>query len=157
LFPSHDQKAGKLQVISDLIAGKNLAATSDANQAEARERTSAISESVEAVKNALEIRHLLEPNDKDLDTNLASMASPLDDKEGAYPFDMTVRYGFQGVPGGFVRVFRDIVLLGESQVVQASAAPSLQGIGNDTASSAQSLLEVYPFMAKTITVEKYNG
>ena len=66
-----------------------------------------------------------------------------------YPFDLTVRYGFQNTSGGYVRVFKDCIIIGESQTVNASA-----GMGDDLSSSAQPILEVYSFFAKTIRVEK---
>jgi hypothetical protein len=68
------------------------------------------------------------------------------------PFDIIVRYGFQDRPGGYVRVFKDINLIGEEQVVSAQA-----GAGGDISSSAQPLLEVYPFFCRTIEVKKYQG
>jgi hypothetical protein len=76
-------------------------------------------------------------------------SSPLDSGE-IIPFDMTCRYGFQGVPGGFVRIFRDIVLLGEQETVSASV-----NMGGDMSSSAQPILEVYPFVCRSIDIEEY--
>lgn len=66
-------------------------------------------------------------------------------------FDLTVRYGFQGVSGGYVRVFKDCIVYGESQTVSAAAL----GGGGDFSSSAQPILEIYPFFAKTIETRRY--
>lgn len=76
--------------------------------------------------------------------------SPLDEK-GLLVFDLTVRYGFQNVPGGYIRKFKDCLLLGESNCVSASA-----GHGGDMSSSAQPILEIYPFFCRTIEILKSN-
>lgn len=103
---------------------------------------------IESVKSLLEKRNFLRSTERDEDSSVYKYKSPLDDIRGAAPFDLTVRYGFQNIPGGFSRVFRDVILIGESEVVQA--AP-----GNDMASSAQALLEIYPFFCRTISVEEW--
>lgn len=74
--------------------------------------------------------------------------SILDDK-AITPFDLTVRYGPHGVSGGFVRVFKDCIIIGEGQTVSANA-----GVGGDFSSSAQPILEIYPFFAKTIQITR---
>lgn len=139
-----DTSEHKMSVLSDLAAS-SLSARSNSG--------ALLSNSIEQAKNMLIKRNLFTKKSSQLPVN--SMASPLDGPTGAHPFDIVVRYGFQGVPGGFVRRFSDVVLIGESQVVQASAAAGAGG--GDTASSAQALLEVYPFFCRTIIVDKYNG
>ena len=70
-------------------------------------------------------------------------------------FDLVVEYTHVG--GGqvldpqtpaFKRIFRDCYLTGEEQTVSATA-----GVGNDLSSSAQPILEIYPFFCKTIITE----
>ena len=78
------------------------------------------------------------------------LSSPLD--EDPKPFDITVRYGFKDAPGGYARILKDIYLIGEEQVVSAQA-----GAGNDQSSSAQPILEIYPFFCRTIETRKYKG
>lgn len=72
------------------------------------------------------------------------------DEEKITPFDLVVRYGMQGISSGFVRVFKECVIIGEGQTVSANA-----GVGGDLSSSAQPILEIYPFFCRTIVVEKY--
>lgn len=79
----------------------------------------------------------------------AIYSSILDD-EKIVPFDLVVRYGMQGISSGFVRVFKECVIIGEGQTVSANA-----GVGGDLSSSAQPILEIYPFFCRTIVVEKY--
>jgi hypothetical protein len=107
---------------------------------------------IEALKASLESRFFLDNHgteEEDLTTS-AVFSSPLDDATLVL-FDMSVRYGFQGVPGGYVRIFKDVALLGESQTVSAAA-----GVGSDMSSSAQAILEIYPFVCRTIVTKKYN-
>jgi len=73
------------------------------------------------------------------------------DQKQIYQFDLSVRYGFQNVTGGYIRRFKDCVIIGESETVNAAA-----GLGGDLSSSAQPILEVYSFFAKTIEVIKSN-
>ena len=107
-----------------------------------------IQPTINSIKDLLERRNFKRSTERDEDSSVYKYKSPLDDIKGAAPFDLTVRYGFQNIPGGFSRIFRDVVLIGESEVVQA--AP-----GNDMASSAQALLEIYPFFCRTISVEEW--
>ena len=83
----------------------------------------------------------------DRDISNSIMSSPLDDYNG--PFDLSVKYGFQDKEGGYVRVFRDIYLIGEEETVSAQAS------GGDS-SSASPILEIYPFFARTIDTSKSN-
>ena len=73
--------------------------------------------------------------------------SPLDRGSDIHAFDMTIKYGNHEKDGGFTRVLRHCVLVGESSTYSAAA-----GAGNDMSSSAQPIFEVYPFFAKTIDV-----
>jgi len=75
--------------------------------------------------------------------------SILDEKELHF-FDLKARYGFQNVSGGYIRVFKDVLIVGESETVNAAA-----GVGGDMSSSAQPILEVYPFIARQIIINKY--
>jgi len=105
-----------------------------------------------ALKKALYTRHLRNRGSTtEEDVEVSSMESPLDDY---HPFNMRVRYGFQGVPGGFERVFKEIYLIGEGQTIQVSGTP---GLGGDVSNGGQPILEVYPFFCKTISVSKYHG
>jgi hypothetical protein len=71
-------------------------------------------------------------------------------------FDIVVKYGHKHatMPGdvstSFQRKFSECYLVGEEETVSASA-----GVGNDLSSSAQPILEIYPFFCKTITTESY--
>mgnify|MGYP007114377421 CR=1 FL=1 len=49
--------------------------------------------------------------------------------------------------GGFRRIIRDCVIVGESSTYSAAA-----GAGNDMSSSAQPIFEIYPFFARTVDV-----
>lgn len=73
-----------------------------------------------------------------------TVLSSILDYQRTIKFDLTVRYGFQGVES-YVRIFKDCIITGEGETVSAAA-----GGGNDISSSAQPILEVYPFFAKTI-------
>jgi hypothetical protein len=73
------------------------------------------------------------------------------DYDEIYPFDMNIRYGFQNVTGGYIRKFKDCVVIGEGQTVSAAANG-----GDDMSSSAQPILEVYTFFAKSVEVVKSN-
>jgi hypothetical protein len=73
-----------------------------------------------------------------------SVLSSILDYQRVIKFDLTVRYGFQDVES-YVRIFKDCVITGEGETVSAAA-----GGGNDISSSAQPILEIYPFFAKTI-------
>jgi len=75
--------------------------------------------------------------------------SILDEKELQF-FDLIVRYGYQGVSGGYIRTFKSCLIYGESQTISAAAVG-----GGDLSSSAQPILEVYPFLAKTIVTSRY--
>ena len=75
-------------------------------------------------------------------------SSPLDgqsDQPSITNFDLSISYGTPGREWAYVRTLKDVVLVGESEVVSASA-----GAGNDMSSSAQPILEIYPFFARTI-------
>jgi hypothetical protein len=87
--------------------------------------------------------------------HVPAMDSPLDEDHD--PFDITVRYGFRGVQGGYVRIFKDVHLIGEGQVVSASAGVSTAGGMLEQSSSAQPIYEVYPFIARTIQTKRYEG
>lgn len=76
--------------------------------------------------------------------------SPLDERT-ILSFDLTTRYGFQNISGGYIRKFKDCILIGESETVSSSA-----GAGGDMSSSAQPILEIYPFFARTIETIKSN-
>lgn len=76
--------------------------------------------------------------------------SPIDDRS-IIRFDLVTRYGFQNIAGGYIRKFKDCVLIGESETVSASASA-----GGDMSSSAQPILEIYPFFARTIETIKSN-
>jgi len=65
-------------------------------------------------------------------------------------FNLSVRYGFQNIVGGYIRTFKDCFIVGESETVSASA-----GVGGDMSSSSQPILEVYPFVARDLVVERY--
>jgi hypothetical protein len=80
--------------------------------------------------------------------NQTTVGSPLDIDVNNMAFDMSVRYGNNGTSQYFRRIFKDCYLIGEEETVSASA-----GVGGDLSSSAQPILEVYPFFARTITVE----
>lgn len=64
-------------------------------------------------------------------------------------FDIVVEYGpdtgIKPLSARFKRVFKDCYLTGEEETVSASA-----GVGNDLSSSAQPILEIYPFFCKNI-------
>jgi hypothetical protein len=75
------------------------------------------------------------------------LQSPLDFDTSTNKFDLKVKYGFQDKDGMYERVFKECVIVGESSTVSAAA-----GAGNDMSSSAQGILEVYPFFCKTIKV-----
>jgi hypothetical protein len=80
----------------------------------------------------------------DNDTERSSpMSSTLDLLQ---KFDLTIKYGQHDASAGFVRVFKDCYLLGESSTFSAAAG------GNDMSNSAQPIFEIYPFFAKTIKV-----
>lgn len=77
----------------------------------------------------------------------SGLQSPLDFDTSNNKFDLVVKYGFQNDDGMYQRIFRDCVLVGESSTISAAA-----GAGNDMSSSAQGILEVYPFFARTIDI-----
>lgn len=74
--------------------------------------------------------------------------SPLDEDD-IIAFDLTMSYGFEGRGQPYSRIIKDCVLIGESETVSASA-----GISDDMSSSAQPILEVYSFFARTIEVKQ---
>ncbi len=74
--------------------------------------------------------------------------SPLDEDD-IITFDLTMSYGFEGRGQPYSRIIKDCVLIGESETVSASA-----GISDDMSSSAQPILEVYSFFARTIEVKQ---
>ena len=80
------------------------------------------------------------------DEELGKYDSPLD-VPGVPKFDLIVKYDSGRDVGIFDRVFRDVVLVGEEEVVSAAAGGSA-----DFSSSAQPILEMYPFFARTIKV-----
>jgi len=100
---------------------------------------------VDRLKRTFEDRFAQGP-DPDAVRAFGSLESPV--SEGVAMFDLTVKYGFQKAETTYTRVFKDVVLVGESQTVSAAA-----GAGGDFSSSAQNLLEIYPFFAKTIIVD----
>jgi hypothetical protein len=106
------------------------------------------------MKENLENRHFMDRLELD-ESEISTMSSPLDRSHD--PFDIIVRYGFQGVAGGYARMFRDVHLIGESQSVTASAGISTAGDGLQQSSSAMPILEVYPFFARTVEVRRYEG
>lgn len=113
--------------------------------------TASPSEIFTALKKNFERRNFIDSESlqqQDLEESILS--SPLDSEHA--PFDMVVRYGFQDRPGGYVRIFKDIQLIGEEQVVSAAANST-----NDQSSSAQAILEIYPFFARTIETKAYKG
>ena len=70
-------------------------------------------------------------------------------------FDIVVKYSHVhsriskgSLSSTFTRVFKDCHLVGEEETVSASA-----GVGNDLSSSAQPILEIYPFFCKTVYTE----
>jgi len=74
----------------------------------------------------------------------STLSSPLDSRHiENSTFDLTVHYG--GQRATFYRVFKECYITGEEETVSASA-----GAGNDMSSSAQPILEVYPFFCRTI-------
>ena len=105
-----------------------------------------------ALKNKLRNQYLGDTSSTEASKNLATkysrMKSPLDYDTSANGFDLTIKYGFQENEGMYKRVFKDCILVGESSTVSSAA-----GAGNDMSSSAQGILEVYPFFAKTIEIE----
>ena len=64
-------------------------------------------------------------------------------------FDIIVQYGpdtnIKPLSSTFSRIFRDCYLTGEEETVSATA-----GVGNDLSSSAQPILEIYPFFCKNV-------
>jgi hypothetical protein len=110
-----------------------------------------INESIREMKEALENRFFLSTHGTEEESGLTEgrLRSPMDESS-IIEFDLSVRYGFQGVPGGFQRIFKDVVLLGEQETVSASV--NMQG---DMSSSAQPILEIYPFVCRTIETKKY--
>ncbi len=102
-----------------------------------------IADSINEAKKFLIERHT-NTADKNNELPTKLFASPLDQNEKLPLFNMDVRYGYQGIEAGFARRFNKINLIGESQVVQA-----------DSASSAQPLMEVYPFFCSSISVERF--
>jgi len=64
-------------------------------------------------------------------------------------FDLIVEYGpstaIKPLSSTFRRIFRDCYFTGEEETVSATA-----GVGNDLSSSAQPILEIYPFFCKNI-------
>lgn len=79
---------------------------------------------------------------------ISDFSSPLDENE-IMTFDLTMSYGFEGRGQTYSRIIKDCVLIGESETVSASA-----GISDDMSSSAQPILEVYSFFARTIEVKQ---
>jgi hypothetical protein len=109
-----------------------------------------LDQNILAIKKSLEERFFMSTHSTEEESPTgARLDSPMDGGE-IINFDMSVRYGFQGVPGGFVRVFKDVVLLGEQETVSASV-----NMGGDMSSSAQPILEIYPFVCRTIEIKEY--
>ncbi|RMG69777.1 MAG: hypothetical protein D6710_08300 [Nitrospirae bacterium] len=105
-------------------------------------------EIIARLKKNFEDRHLRRQEEEDF----SIYSSPLDIDLAKLKFDMTVRYGFQDIEHGYVRVFKDCYLIGESETVSAAA-----GTGGDMSSSAQPILEVYPFFCRTIETVSSEG
>lgn len=108
-------------------------------------------DSIIAVIEALQSRFIRKYSRDDIDDRKAggqSIYSPLDIPVKEMTFDMSVRYGNNST-SNFVRIFKDCYITGEEETVSASA-----GVGNDLSSSAQPILEVYPFFCRTITTQE---
>lgn len=101
---------------------------------------------VDALKARFEERFILDTRNED--GARSRWDSPLDYPTHIEFFDLHVRYGFNDQNIGFNRIFRDVVLIGESSVISAAA-----GAGNDMSSSAQAVLEVYPFFCRTVDIQ----
>lgn len=138
-FDNVNTVEAKMKVIADIMAG-DLAKSEIAPQTKP-------SVLVKALKANLEKRFFLSPHGvKNEDT---TQYSSVLDQDEIMPFSLAVRYGFRGTAGGFTRYFEDVIILGEGQTVSASA-----GAAGDMSSSAQALLEVYPFVCRTLTVKR---
>mgnify|MGYP006883056312 CR=1 FL=1 len=85
---------------------------------------------------------------RNLNDEASGVRSPLDFDTSKLTFDLVIKYGFQDDESMYRRIFKDCILVGESSTVSAAA-----GVGNDMSSSAQGILEVYPFFARTIEIE----
>lgn len=138
-FDNVNTVEAKMKVISDIMAG-------DLSRSEVAARTKP-SELVKALKANLEKRYFLSPHGIKNEDN--TQYSSVLDEDAIMPFSLAVRYGFRGTAGGFTRYFEDVIILGEGQTVSASA-----GGAGDTSSSAQALLEIYPFVCRTLAVKR---
>jgi hypothetical protein len=109
--------------------------------------------SILAVVEALQDRFVRKYSRDDLGDRMTAggraknISSPLDIPVNQMTFDMSVKYG-NNSSSNFVRIFKDCYITGEEETVSASA-----GVGNDLSSSAQPILEVYPFFCRTITTQ----
>ncbi len=61
------------------------------------------------------------------------------------PFKIKIYYGHPEDPGSIIREITECYLLGTNQVISAAGSP-----GGDLSSSAQVILEVYPFIGREI-------
>jgi len=111
---------------------------------------SVIEKSISRVKQDIRKVYGANSNSEETASDSDFFKSPIDDKT-IRRFDLVVRYGFQNIPGGYIRKFKDCVLIGESETVSASASA-----GGDMSSSAQPILEIYPFFSRTIETIKSN-
>lgn len=65
------------------------------------------------------------------------------------PFDIQIYYGHPNDGGSIIREITDCSLLGTNQVISAAGHP-----GGDLSSSAQVILEVYPFIGREIKTKQ---
>lgn len=77
-----------------------------------------------------------------------SLEEPIDSPR--IHFDMQIVYGYPE-PGTKMRTLKKCSLLGEGQVISAAGSP-----GGDLSSSAQTILEVYPFVAQRSVVGEWD-
>ena len=104
--------------------------------------------SILAVVEALQDRFVRKYSIDDEEFRSISVSSPLDIPVNQMTFDMSVKYGNNN-NANFIRIFKDCYITGEEETVSASA-----GVGNDLSSSAQPILEVYPFFCRTIVTKE---
>jgi len=132
-----------MEKISNILLGTKINNSQQENTA-SLSNINEINETYNELKKSLVERHTKQFSK--LDTGVKHLESPLSIELPL--FDLEIQYGFQGVSGGWRRIFKDITLVGESQVIQAG------GDGSGMGSSAQCLLEAYPFFASSTIVKR---
>jgi len=137
-----------LESLPDVLSKTAFAASLTEEVKDSKYRETEITHLKDALKD-LYINDIQESQKASMQLNeFSGFNSPLDFDIKNTKFDLIIQYGFHENSNMYKRVFKDCVLVGESSTASAAA-----GAGNDMSSSAQSILEIYPFFARTIDIE----